>query len=327
MDSYTKNIINFNRQLNLRAINLENLAGLSSHNQKPDALVVAGMGGSGMVGNLLQNLSHYVKLPVPVFLWKDFGLPPQLPTKRPLCLFISFSGSTQETISGFKRARELKPKPKIAVVSGGGELGALARNFKIPLALFSKGTLVPRQANGLMFYGALGILKHIWPQIQAPDLSKKINPKKFERLGFKLAKKIGRKTILVYTSSANSHLGYHFKTRLNETGKTLAFSHTLPELNHNEITGFELKPKNLITLYLADDADAPKIKSVFPITLKLIKKFGTPWALVKLTGKTALEKTMNAIVLADWVSYGLAKIKKINPEKNRIVEMIKELTH
>src|SRR3989344_2464751 len=133
MDSYTKNILNFNRQLNIRAINFSNLDGLGV-GKKPDALLLAGMGGSGLVGNLLQNLAPDVKLPVPVFLWKDFGLPAQLPTKRPLCLFISFSGTTRETISGFKRARALKPRPPIAVVAGGGELGTLARNFKKPLA-------------------------------------------------------------------------------------------------------------------------------------------------------------------------------------------------
>jgi glucose-6-phosphate isomerase len=43
--------------------------------KKPDGIVVIGMGGSGLAGDLLVHFSHSLKLPVPVVVWKDYGIP------------------------------------------------------------------------------------------------------------------------------------------------------------------------------------------------------------------------------------------------------------
>ncbi|OGY62458.1 MAG: hypothetical protein A2745_03230 [Candidatus Harrisonbacteria bacterium RIFCSPHIGHO2_01_FULL_44_13] len=318
MDIYAKNILNINKQLSLKELDFYNLEKFGSR-ERPDAIIVFGMGGSGAVADLLKNLSGYVSIKIPVISWKDYDLP-LVGFKNPLFLFISFSGNTQETISGFLKARgRLK-----AVVSGGGRLTKLARESEIPLAAFHKNELAPRQANGLMFYGVLGIIKKILPETQIPDLSKKIRPKDSRKIGKALAAKLKRKIILIYTSNQNSHLGYLWKIHFNETAKALAFCNVLPEMNHNEIVPFESKPKNIAAILIKDRDDSPEIKKRFRITGKILKNFGVQTTNLETKGN-ALEKTFNSLTLAEWTSYYLAKSLKINPLKTEIIEEIKRL--
>lgn len=316
MDIYKENILRLNKQLSLKALDFYNLEGLRG--KSPDAILVIGMGGSGAIANLLQNLSESVNIRIPVIPWKDYNLP-VIRYKNPLFLFISFSGNTQETISGFLKAPALK-----AVISGGGKLTQLAQKSKAPLATFKQNKLAPRQANGVMFYGALGIIKKIFQKTIVPDLSKKLNPVKHQKTGEGLAKKLKDKIILIYTSNQNSHLGYLWKIHFNETAKVLAFNNVLPEMNHNEIVPFETKPKNIAAILIKDESDPPEIKKRFEITGKILRKFGALTIDSPVKG-AAPEKTFNSLALAEWTSYYLAKSSGVDPLKTEIIEEIKKM--
>ncbi len=313
-NSFRKAILNINRQLAPAALKYANLNRLKG--VKPDAVVVVGMGGSGQVGDLITNLARELKIPVPVLVWKDYGLP-TLYFKKLLYILISFSGNTEETLSSLK-----SPGLKTAVCSG-GQLKEWAIKNKAPLAVFSPDRLAPRQANGYMFYGAMNIIRSVFKEVRLPAL--KLNVEKLEKKGKKIARELKGKMILVYAASQNSYLAYNWKTRLNETAKSLCFSGAIPEISHNEIVPFEARPKNLIVVFLEDNQDHPRNKKKVDLIIKLLKNRGVKSLRLNLRGANRLEKTWNSLVLADWVGYHLAAIKKISPLETKLIDQLKKL--
>ena len=325
MDVFEKNILELNRQLTLKAISFGNLEKV--RNAKPDSIFIIGMGGSGIVGLLLQNLTKDVSIKIPVITWNDYGLPAEALAKagyyhRPLLIFVSFSGNTQETLDGFAKAKSHKLK---AIVSGGGKLLSLAKKQKIAFATFEKNSLAPRQANGLMFYGTLGLLKTALPTTKIIELSSKINPADYRLISKKIASQIKGKVAIIYSTIPNRHLGYLWKIHLNEAGKNLAFSNVIPEMHHNEIVSFETKPKNIIASLLTAKNDSVIHKTRFQITKKVLNKYQIPSIHIFVNGKDNLERAFNTIANAQWCAYYLAKSKGLDPLETKTIDFIKSL--
>ncbi len=323
MNYFEKNITEFNRQLsekNLRASNLQKLSGA-----RPDVIVIAGMGGSGLAGEVLKRVKKEIGLDMPVILWKDYGLPDvsEFRMKRPLYIFASFSGNTEETLSGFKKVIGSK-KNLVAAVTTGGELKKISERKNVPLVRFPAGSLTPRQSVGIMFYGLTKILKAAGLNLKAGNYSDKLKPNAFRKEGKKLALFIKNRVISIYTDENRKHLGYIWKVKLNETAKNPAFNNVLPEMNHNEIAGFENGKFKTAAIFLGD-ASNPRTEKRFGITEQLLKKEGVKIFRIKLSGKTGLEKTWRALILADWTSYFLAKLNKFNPTKTKSIDKLKAL--
>ena len=97
------------------------------------------------------------------------------------------------------------------MVSGGGRLNRLAQKSQTALASFEKNDLAPRQANGLMLYGALGIIKTVFPKTKIKDLAKTFKPEKYRALGIKVAQRIRNKIVVIYASADNNSLGHLWK--------------------------------------------------------------------------------------------------------------------
>lgn len=316
MEQFKNAITSFNTQLSAGALEYLRLDKLKNIN--PDAIVIIGMGGSGQIGNLITGLAAELKIPVPILIHKDYGLP-GVSYKNPFYLFISFSGNTAETISGFKKITGLK-----AAVCSGGKLKELAGSSGSPAAIIPKSDMVSRQAAGYLFYGALQLIKTIFPNIKLTGYTG-INPQTLEKKGSEIARNIKNKTVLVYGSRRNNHLAYIWKTNLNETAKIPAFSNSFPEITHNEITIFENNPDNIAVILLYDEKDGPRIKNTMNIFLKLLKN-KIPYIKISLEGKNRLEKTWNNVILSGWTSYFLAQSEKINPRETKFIDKIKKLT-
>ncbi|MDD5547793.1 MAG: SIS domain-containing protein [Candidatus Pacebacteria bacterium] len=315
MDNFKNSILNFNKQLTpsaLQYFRMDKIKG--SH---PDAIIVIGMGGSGQAGFLASDLKYEVKIPVPVLVWENYGLP-KTSYKKPLFIFVSFSGNTNETLSGFSKAR-LK-----AAVCSGGQLKKLSDKAGVPLSLLPAGNLTPRQANGLMFYGIMQIVKTVFPGSKNQSLAY-LKPKSFETAGKIISRQLKNKTVLIYSSPENNHLSYIWKTNLNETAKSMCFSGTFPEMTHNEIVPLEKRPKNVIAVFLENNS-TPQGKRKMGITTAIMKKNGVSSIRINLSGKNNLEKTWNSIILSQWVAYHLAEAKKINPVETKLIDQIKKLT-
>ena len=323
---FRKNILEFNLQLKPGAITtsgLEKLKGLT-----PDALILVGMGGSGTPGTILQNLSEYANIHIPIVSWKDFGLPhgstgPSGSFKRPLYIFISFSGNTRETLSGFSK---LPKDSMIAVVASGGTLLVEAKKRGLPYVTFAEGTLQPRQGYGLTFSGVLAILNAVAPITALRDMSSVIQPAEHEAYGKLIAQKITAAIPYIYTSSAQSHIGQIFKISINESGKLPASANVFPEMNHNELSIFETKPANVIALFITTKAERSTIEKEINIIKQILTEYEVRVEVIEIPGNDDFEITLNGIVLAQWVGYYAATLRGINPLSIKTVNRIKELT-
>src|SRR3990167_8894002 len=93
-----------------------------SLHKEASSVIVAGMGGSALPGELLKLLAARIALfkkPTAVHVHRNYGLP-HYASKRNFIVCISYSGNTAETLSAYKEAR--KQKIPLAVIASGGKL-------------------------------------------------------------------------------------------------------------------------------------------------------------------------------------------------------------
>jgi len=320
MDSFEKVIREFAGQLTYRGLTTERLNKLAGG--QFDAVVVVGMGGSGLAGEILRCRRAAVGLKLPVFLWKDYGLPELAAwgVRSPLYVFVSFSGNTEETLSGLGK---LPRGAKAAVLAAGGQLIALARRQGLAVITFNGAGLTPRQATGRMFYGLIEILhaSRLIPR-RIPAGVNLTSPFNLRARGQKLARSLHRRLTAIYTDEANRDLGYIWKIKLNETAKTPAFANIVPEMNHNEIVSYE-KPVAPTAVILMHSAPG-RLKKRFDIFGQVLRKYGARVETIDLTGR-GLDRVWNALILAEWTTFFLAKLNKVDPSAVKIVERLKAL--
>ncbi|MDO8664736.1 MAG: SIS domain-containing protein [Candidatus Liptonbacteria bacterium] len=329
MNHLEKNISEFGKQLsekNIAVANLEKLSGL-----KTDGIVVIGIGGSARPGEMIGAVKKEIGLNIPVVVWKDYGLPDlesMYNIKKPFYICVSFSGDTEEPLSGFKLLLK-KKGARFAAVTSGGELKKMALENNVPLAYFEAGYLTPRQSLGIMFYGLTKLLKATGLNLKIKDFSKEADFGSFRNKGKKIASSLKDKIVLIYTDEQHRHLGYIWKIKLNETAKNPAFNNVLPEMDHNEITSFDGRKFNRAAIFI-ESARAPRLEKKFKLTEKLLKERGTNVIALELSGRTEIEKAWNMMVLADWTSYFLAKFNGVpegefNISNPKIVIALKKL--
>lgn len=334
MSAFLKNILESNHQLTtagLSPLNLNRLKGgrLSGRGQGYDSVIVVGMGGSGLAGELLKGVAKEIGLQVPVFTWKDYGLPEAqvFGAEKPLYVFVSFSGNTEETLSGFKvalKTRGLRSKAySVAAVTHGGELARLAHRAGIPFVLFPAQDLNPRQHTGRMFYALTQILCAAGLIPKEVSSYTQLSPARFKKDGRGLAQRLRGKIVLIYTDQGNYGVGCTWKAKLNETAKQVAFLNVLPEMNHNEIAGLAHPKTKFTALFISDAED--RLRKRIQVNLKLLKKKGVAAEEISLIGETRLEKMWNSIMLADWTAYELAKLNGVDPAENKTIEELKKL--
>ena len=163
MDKFGKNISELKKQLSLSSIEFSNTEKLKNLNS--DAIIIIGMGGSGQIGDIIAGLKKDLNLTVPIMCWKNWSLP-TTSFKNPLYIFVSFSGNTEETLSGFTNTNGIK-----AIVASDGKLLKIAKENKIPAAYFKNSGIKPRQGNGLMFSAVLGLLTKAFPIVSIHQFS------------------------------------------------------------------------------------------------------------------------------------------------------------
>lgn len=320
MNVYEQNILNFNKQLSFKNIKLVNADALKKGG-KPDGIIIAGMGGSALAGDLVKFLAKDYGLKIPVIVWKDYGLP-RTNFKNPLFIAVSFSGNTEETIFAFSASKKYKLR---AVVISSGKLEKLALKNHAVAALFSAGDLLPRQSLGLLFYGVVSIIRLKFPEFKIAEFND-LRSADFQQQGRGLARLLKNRIPVIYASAANQTIAYNWKIRFNETAKIPAFWNVLPEMDHNEIVGFETSrfASKFSAIFLNDFNDSPRVKKRFKITKKLLKQRGVLCFDAVLSGRNILEKFWKAVMLADWIAFYSAKLANVNPVATPIIDQIKK---
>ena len=286
---------------------------------KINKIIIAGMGGSAVGGDLLKHYMQDSKIPIVTI--RDYVLPNYV-DENTLVFAVSYSGNTEETLSAFEDAK--KKGAKIIAVTSGGKLAALSKKtIKIPSGL------QPRAAVGYLFFPVLGVVANMGLAKNADRDAKEMievlsSTKEFSDKGMQIAKNIGNKIPVIYASEQFAVCAYRWKTQFNENSKTPAFCHTFSELNHNEIVGYQTMPKDMFhTFFIRDETDNPRIKKRMEITKDILStKCSVEEVYTK--GKGMLAKLFSALYYADFASYYLALQKKIDPSPVVVIENLKK---
>jgi glucose/mannose-6-phosphate isomerase len=300
-----------------------------------DKVVILGMGGSAIGGDLVSSLA-LSEAKLPILIHRDYNLPAFIDAKT-LVIASSYSGMTEETLSSFEQALDTKSK-KLAITTG-GKLKTMAEKRNVPVFSFAYKA-PPRAALPFSFMPILCFLQRLgFISDKSSDVAETVpvlqqlsretnegvplpqNPAK------QLASKLHGHLAVIYGAGIVSEVAHRWKTQLNENSKAWAFYEVFPELNHNAVVGYQF-PQELadkIVVVLLGSALLPKpIQLRYQVTCQLLKQAKVDYQIVDGKGTSPLSQIMSLVLFGDYTSYYLAILNKIDPTPVKAIDFLKE---
>ncbi len=282
----------------------------------PRNIVIAGMGGSGISGEILKD---YLKSNRIINI---HGYHINDVTKEDLVVIISYSGNTEEAISCFKEA--VNKAGEVIVITSNGRLSRLAKEYRVKVVEVKQG-LQPRAALPFLFIPLLviaeraGLISNIEEELMnAIDI---LSKRDLKSNAIALSEKLLDKKVVIYGTPLMRSVAYRWKTQLNENAKHAAFFHFLPEANHNELEAFN-SMKDMVLIILSSEREEHRIRKRAELTRKHASKY---LQVIGLHSKDPeLLGILSMIQLGDYVSYYLALRKEIDPSPVEIIESFKK---
>jgi glucose/mannose-6-phosphate isomerase len=310
----------------------QGLGGLPGRD-RVENVVVLGMGGSGIAGDVLAaTAAPFMSVPVAVV--KGYQ-PPAFVGAGSLVFAISFSGNTEETVEAAGLAYE--SGASLIVVSGGGELVRLADEWRVPVVPVPTDIPQPRAALGAMAVPPLVLLEEIglfpgaghWVAQAIDQLRRRrdalVGPASVAQ---DLARRIGRTIPLIHSSEAlGAAAAFRWKTQINENAKSPAFFAVYPELCHNEIAGWGQHgdvTRQIITLInLRHDAEHPQVSRRFELVADVLREVVVDILEVRAAGEGDLAQLFDLALIGDFVSLHLAAREEIDPGPIPVLDDLK----
>ncbi|MEG8947429.1 bifunctional phosphoglucose/phosphomannose isomerase [Rosettibacter firmus] len=321
-DSYSQIEYSWNLKLDLSSIDTSKIKNI----------ILTGLGGSAIGGELIQNYFR-TELKYPYFVNRNYELP-LFADENTLVIASSYSGNTEETLSALNQA--IENNCQIVCVTTGGKMEEVANKNNIPLVKLLKG-YQPRFALWINFFAVVNVfntLKLIPEQNenvkQAIDLLKRKGEEyaKEQNDALSLAENLVGYVPLIYSvADYTSVVGTRFKGQFNENSKHHAFFSYFPELDHNEIMGWEgYNPQqmNIKLINIWDDDYHPQVKKRLEITSEVIKKTGCDIIDLKSTEPTYKLRLIDLIYFGDWTTYYYAVIRGYDPTTIDNINYLKE---
>ncbi|MBK9775054.1 MAG: bifunctional phosphoglucose/phosphomannose isomerase [bacterium] len=323
------------------------LAGLDTVAAAPGVrrLVLCGMGGSAIAGDLVQPLLAAGQVSLTV--WRDYGLPAWTgPDDLVICA--SYSGHTEETLAAYAEAGRRGCR-RLAIASG-GELVTRAGVDGVP-AVTLPGGLPPRASLGyglgaltrvlgrLGLVGAAGDLveaaaatldradaarRHPWgPGADTAGGDPDGNPP-----AEALARELAGRVPVIYTCGGESHaVGLRLRAQLNENSKVPALLAAFPELDHNDLVGWCLDGddrRRFVLLILRAADEHPRTTLRVGLTRDLLAGQFAAIHELRGGGADALSRVMSLVQYGDYLSCHLAEVRQVDPVPVERIIRLKE---
>ena len=294
----------------------------------PNSVIICGMGGSAISADIAKVL--YDKL-IPISVVKDYDLP--YLDEHTLVIVISYSGNTSESLSCMKQAMA-KTKQIVAITSGGKIKDMV--DGKYPWLEVPAG-YPPRSAIGFLFFSLIKVLEinqiipteseNVKRVINAINKEKSTVEREINICGHNLknlADGLLTKIPIIYSDNPKyAPIAYRWKCQINENAKYPAFHHTLPEMLHNEIEGWEhlRYSKEFIPVFIYRFEEQSKGLTSF---LDICYEQKIPFYEALFSDKNDLVNMMLLIFEGDIVSYYLAIMNDVDPTEIGYINYIKE---
>ena len=295
---------------------------------RPRNLIVAGMGGSGIAGDLLED---WMIPSTPISVCKDYELPAWT-DEGSLVLAISYSGETEETLACFSEA--IGKKAQAVTISSGGKLSELSEKFGITNLPVPKG-LQPRAALPYLFFSAVLVLKksgvlgrdreaEIGEGIEVlKELRGEIAPGSEPNPAEKIASDLRGTMPVIYARTGFGGVAKRLKNQFNENSKILARVELFPELCHNEIVGLGSARGDHSFIFLRDPRESPQMKKRIEFTRGLLR--GKEIVEMRARGEGKLAHILSLVYLGDFVSYYLAILRGVDPTPVHEIDRLKAI--
>jgi glucose/mannose-6-phosphate isomerase len=318
-----------------KALELTECVSLGSF--KPKTLIIAGVGGSAIGGELFKDWA-FDKSDMPIEVCRSYKLP-NYANNKTLVFVVSYSGETEETLSLFLEA--IKKKCMIFCISSGGKLLDFAVKLNLPYLLVPK-KIPPRAALPYLFLPIpvilekIGVISGVYPEIfegieTLKRVSEENSPDKPISTNFskKLAYEINGSIPVIYGFGIYRAVAQRLKQQFNENSKVQAKWEFFPELNHNEIVGWEEASdlSNRFSLIcIRDREESADIMQRIETTKELLsEKVGNIFEIWSI-GKSKLARILTAISIGDFTSVYLAILRDIDPTPVKTINLFKQRT-
>ncbi len=317
------------------ALKLGQAAALPGLPKELRQVVLAGLGGSAIGGDLVRVLAAR-QARVPLAVCRDYALPAYV-DQQTLVFLTSYSGNTEETLSAYRMAGE-RGATRIALTTG-GKLAELADEDGVPVIRVPQG-LPPRSAIGYTFLPALIVLERLGVMPAQEGYGELLSVLRALREELAPASPLtgnrakglamclhGRVPIIYGAAGTTEVVATRWKGQFNENAKSLAYWNVYPELNHNELVGFEAPPellRSLCLIHLRDASDHPRVQARMEIVKKLLAdRLG---GLTEFSGQGAslLARLFSLIYLGDFTSVYLSLIYGIDPKPVKVIDYLKQ---
>lgn len=288
-----------------------------------DKVLICGMGGSGISGEILKALYPTVH----IISNKDYTIP-QYIDHNTVAIVISYSGNTEETLSNYALLK--KKGTTMAIISSGGQLFNKEADIKVKIP----GGLPPRGALGYLFAPLPFMLWKFHlirtnPTTGITNLANflKKRRKTIEQKAKNLAKRFTEKLPVIYANSSTyMPVALRWQCQLNENAKTLAHINIIPEMNHNEIVGLgrpEVLNAAILPVFLNDPRAHKRNKARVAIMHRITKRLFSGAIEIEPQGNNAHERIFWTIMLGDFISYYLAKATNIDAMPVKRIDYLK----
>ena len=308
---------------------------LPAEYRQAEAVIILGMGGSAIGGDLLRTLLES-ECPVPIIVNRDYTIPAFV-NERTLVIASSYSGNTEETLTALEAARQAGAM--LLAITTDGKLATRAQELNVPLLTFDYRAQ-PRAALGHSIVALIGIVGRLGlVSNKKADLDEAISVMESwqgeineavplaQNWAKKLARKLHEHLSLVYGAGHLSQVARRWKGQFNENAKAWAFFEQLPEMNHNALAGTEFPSdlaERIVAVMLTSSLDHPRTQVRFQITQEILSQRGVSCEVVEARGASRLAQMLSVIHFGDYVSFYLAMLYDVDPTSLKVVDYLKQ---
>jgi glucose/mannose-6-phosphate isomerase len=302
---------------------------------KPKTVIVGGMGGSAIGGDLLKDWARS-RVTVSIEVCRDYSLPAYA-DRETLVVVTSYSGETEEALNVFLDA--VKRRCMIFCISSGGVLQEFAHKLSIP-HLLVPGGMAPRATLPYLFMPLPAILEKVGlvsglkeEYLETVRILKQVSTENSlnrplsDNLSKKLASEIKGTIPSIYGFGIYKSVAQRFKTQVNENSKNPAKWEFFPELNHNEIVGWEGVrefAEVLSVIFIRDQLEPEEIRQRIEVTKDIVSHKTRRLSEVWSRGESDMAKMSSVICIGDFTSVYLAALRGIDPTPVKTIDVLKE---
>ena len=294
-------------------------------------VVLLGMGGSAMAARIAV---LDARPRVPVLVHSSYGLPPWAVGHGAAILAVSYSGNTEEVLSGVDEAVDAG-LPVVGVTSG-GRLAGRSAAAGFPL-VDVPGGMQPRAGVG---YQAAAIAAVLCASGHIADADTDVSEAAdvldglldggdgpAVRAGRELAGLLGDRTAVIYGGyGVGAAAAYRWKTQINENAKRPAYAGTVPEMNHNELEAWHaVRSGPFGVVSLRDEYDHPKIGARLDLMQTVLGGKVAHVGEVLSVGAAPMARFFSLTAVGDVASVALAEADGIDPTPVATLETFKTM--